>query len=90
MTNDLNCSVSGRAFDAPTACYTTSEPESLVGVEITDLNGRLEQPHVGVFITCAEEGRKVFLRAEAARDLAGVLISMADLLDAGATSTEAN
>ena len=85
---DITTLVTGTAFDAPTACYTTPEQESLVGVEITDLGGKLPVPHVAAFITCGEEGRKVFLTADQARGFADVLISMADRLDAGAASAE--
>lgn len=88
--SDFISEVSGTAFDAPTACYTTPEPESLVGVEITDLGGRLTGPHIGVFITCGSEGRKVFLAADAARELASALLSIADRLEAGAISAETN
>ena len=88
--SDFISEVAGTAFDAPTACYTTAEPESLVGVEITDLGGRLDGPHIGVFITCEREGRKVFLAADDARGLASALLSMADRLDAGAISAETN
>lgn len=87
---DFISEVAGTAFDAPTACYTTVEPESLVGVEITDLGGQLSGPHVSVFITCEREGRKVFLAADEARGLASTLLSMADRLDAGAISAETN
>ena len=87
---DFISEVAGTAFDAPTACYTTAEPESLVGVEITDLGGRLAASHVSVFITCEREGRKVFLAADDARGLASALLSMADRLDAGAISAETN
>ena len=85
---DFVTEVTGRAFDAPTACYTTPEPESLVGVEITDLGGALQMPRVAAFITCGVEGRKVFLTADQARGFADVLVSMADRLDAGASSAE--
>ena len=88
--SELIVEVAGTAFDAPTACYRTSEPESLVGVEITDMAGQLEGAHVGVFITCGNEGRKVLLKADAARGLADVLMAMAVRIDAGATTAETN
>lgn len=85
---EIATEVVGTAFDAPTACYTVPEPESLVGVEITDMSGKLQMPHVAAFITCGEEGRKVFLTADQARGFADVLLAMADRLDAGAASAE--
>lgn len=76
----------GRAWDAPSACYNVEEPESLIGVEITDLDGRLNGHMIGVFITCGSEGRKVFLTADQVRDLASSLTTFAILLDGGATN----
>lgn len=90
MNINIDCIASGIVFDAPTAAYTTQEMESLIGVEITDLGGQLDEHHVGVFITQGFEGRKVLLTSSAARELSDILLSFADLLDAGATSSERN
>lgn len=90
MNINIDCIASGIAFDAPTAAYTTHEMESLIGVEITDLGGQLDEHHVGVFITCGYDGRKVFLTSRAARELSNILLSFTDMLDAGATSSERN
>lgn len=84
--NIITTEVTGTAFDGSTASYTVEEPESLVGVEITDLGGKLQRPHVAAFITCGREGSKIFLTADQARGFAEVLTAMADRLDAGAAS----
>lgn len=88
--SEIILDVAGTAFDAPTASYRTSEAESLIGIEITDMAGRFDTARVGVFITSGNEGRKVFLSANEARDLASVLITMAGRIDAGATTAETN
>lgn len=74
-----------KVWDKPTALFNVENEESVVGVEITDLGGRLPQATVAIFVVCYTDGAKVFLDAETARSVAAQLLSAADQMDAGAT-----
>lgn len=76
---------SAKVWDKPTALFNVENEESVVGIEITDLGGRLPESLVAVFVVCYTDGAKVFLDAETARSVAAQLLSAADQLDAGAT-----
>lgn len=77
--------ISAKVWDRPTALFNVEGEESVVGIEITDLGGRLPQPMVAVFVVCMTDGTKVFLDAETARMVAAQILNAADHLDAGAT-----
>lgn len=83
MSIRIECSA--KVWDRATALFNVNSEESVVGIEITDLGGRLPQATVAIFVVCYTDGAKVFLDAETARAVATQLLSAADQLDAGAT-----
>lgn len=88
---DILTTCVGRAWDVPAACFTCpgeDVPVAIIGLEITDLGGHLPAPMIGLFLVVEGDGRKAFLTAALARAFAAELISMATLLEAGATSAE--
>ncbi|WP_066112425.1 MULTISPECIES: hypothetical protein [unclassified Blastomonas] len=77
---------SAKVWDRPTAGFYVEREESVVGIEITDLGGRLVEPMLAIFVVCNTDGTKVFLDAETARMVAAQILNAADHLDAGATT----
>lgn len=80
----------GKAWDVVAASFYAPGDVALIGMEITDMDGRLSRHAIGIFCICQGEGTKAFLSPATARDFAAQLLGAADQLEAGATSLAVN